>query len=65
MPTVLFWGAIWLSYGSPFPATLNAKHAHDALGITGLGPGVDTWQGLLLMGRVWSAKVGCICSLAG
>ena len=51
MPTALFWGAIWLSYGSPFPATLNAKHAHDALGITGLGPGVDTWQGLLLMGE--------------
>ncbi len=51
LPSVLFWGAIWIGYGSPFPATLNAKHAHDALGITGLGPGVDTWRGLVLMGE--------------
>ncbi len=51
LPSVLFWGVIWIGYGSPLPATLGAKHAHDALGITGLGPGVDTGHGLLLMGE--------------
>lgn len=51
LPSALFWGAIWIGYGSPLPATFSAKHAHDALGITGLGPGVDTWQGLRLMGE--------------
>ena len=48
-PVLLFYGRAWAVYGSPIPATLSAKRAQAALGITGLGIGVDTLEGLRLV----------------
>jgi arabinofuranosyltransferase len=49
VPVLIF--AIWgmLTYGSPLPVTLGAKSAQAILGITGLGPFVDTFDGLVLI----------------
>ena len=48
-PILFFYGWAWLAYGSPVPATLAAKRAQAALGITGLGVGADMWGGLALV----------------
>ncbi len=51
LPVLLFYGWVWLAYGSPLPATFAAKRAQAALGITGLGVGVDTVGGLGLIAQ--------------
>ncbi len=49
IPILIFAACAFLTYGSPFPATLSAKSAQAVLGITGLGVKVDTWEGLNLI----------------
>ncbi len=51
IPLLIF--AVWayISYGSPFPVTLGAKGAQATQGITGMGVGIDTWEGLRLILR--------------
>lgn len=50
LPVLVFYGWAWLTYGSPFPATLSAKRAQAEMGITGLGIGITTGEGLRLIG---------------
>ena len=61
--SLLPWG-IWatLTFGSPLPATLGAKSAQAALGITGISVGTSFLSGLATLGRdliaqspVWAA----------
>lgn len=49
LPVMIFGVWAWLTYGSPFPATLSAKSAQSVLGITGFGVFVDAWGGLRLI----------------
>lgn len=51
IPLLVFVVWAWLTYGSPFPATLSAKSAQAVLGISGLGLNVDMWEGLRLILR--------------
>lgn len=50
-PIAAFGLWVWAAYGSPLPATLSAKSAQATLGITGFGPFVTTWDGLLLIAQ--------------
>jgi arabinofuranosyltransferase len=51
IPFLIFVVWAWVTYGSPFPATLSAKSAQAVLGISGLGLDVDMWEGLRLILR--------------
>lgn len=51
IPFVVFGVWAYTTYGSPFPVTLGAKSAQAVLGITGMGVGVTTWEGLRLILR--------------
>lgn len=46
LPVIAFYSWAWGVYGSPVPATFNAKSAQAVLGITGFGPHVTTLDGL-------------------
>lgn len=46
----------WATYGSPLPVTLGAKSAQALLGITGFGPFVTTWDGLMLIAQSLQAQ---------
>jgi hypothetical protein len=48
-PVLAFAGWGWWYFGSPVPATLGAKGAQTALGITGMGPNVTFWAGLWIL----------------
>ncbi|MBN1429373.1 MAG: hypothetical protein JXB07_13450 [Anaerolineae bacterium] len=45
-PVVLFYGWVWITYGSPAPVTLSAKQAQATLGITGFSVGTGVYEGL-------------------
>lgn len=64
IPIMLFGLWAFAAYGSPFPATLSAKSAQAVLGITGLGVGVDTWEGLRLILRGLMAQSSLYVALA-
>ncbi len=49
LPVALFYGWAWATYGSPFPATFDAKRAQAEMGITGFGVGTTTLEGLGLI----------------
>lgn len=55
--SLLPWG-IWatLTFGSPIPATLTAKSAQAALGITGISVGTSFLGGLATLGRDLAAQ---------
>lgn len=50
LPVMAFYGWAWTAYGSPIPATFNAKNAQAELGITGFGPHVTVMEGLARIG---------------
>lgn len=49
LPLIAFGVWAWATYGSPLPATLDAKGAQAVLGITGMGPFVTVLEGLGLI----------------
>ncbi len=51
LPVVIFGLWAWATYGSPLPGTLDSKSAQAILGITGFGPFVTTWDGLILIAQ--------------
>ncbi len=56
VPLLIFGLWAWAAYGSPLPVTLGAKGAQAALGITGMGVDVETWEGLRLILRSLMAQ---------
>ncbi len=53
VPVLLF---LTLTFGSPIPATLAAKRAQTALGVTGFYAGTSYLEGLLILLRGWFAQ---------
>ncbi|MGB1287390.1 MAG: hypothetical protein ACPG7F_12705 [Aggregatilineales bacterium] len=49
IPVMLFYGWAWMTYGSPFPATLSAKSAQAVVGVTGFATGTQFPEGLQLV----------------
>lgn len=64
-PVLVFYGWAWLTYGSPFPATLSAKSSQAILGVTGLGYGVTPAMGLydIVDSLLWQSPLYLVVGL--